>query len=230
MLRHSVLWRLRDTTTPAQAHAMLQGLAFLRMECPMVQAGDYGDDLFGGSSRLRAVPPWERTPWWHGRAEGPPSNFDVALHLDFDGWEGHDAYGDHPAHAAGSAFNETVAWDELTARVDWLYDGKPVMRRGLVRHTEMFVWADEAGDVARSGALETARGLAAFPGLQGLAIGQNIGRLKTDFDWILDVQLDDVAATRQLLEGGLYRQVTEALAGATKYEWTARISHVIRGL
>jgi hypothetical protein len=48
MRRHSVIWRLRDTTTPALQAEMLQGLAYLRMEYPMVRWGDYGEDLFGG--------------------------------------------------------------------------------------------------------------------------------------------------------------------------------------
>jgi len=84
MLRHTALFLHRDTISEDQKLAMLRGLAFLRMECAGVRAGDYGQDLFGGSSPLRAVPPWKRTPRWRARREGPSSNYDVALHLDFD--------------------------------------------------------------------------------------------------------------------------------------------------
>ena len=63
-LRHSVLWILRDTTTPAQQVEMLKGLAYLCMECRDVRAGDYGSDLFGGTKLLRDVRPWDRTPRW----------------------------------------------------------------------------------------------------------------------------------------------------------------------
>lgn len=227
-LRHSVLWTLRDTTTPEQQQDMLRGLAFLCLECMDVRAGDYGSDLFGGSQPLRDVKPYDRTPRWRSPA-GPPANYDMALHLDFDDWAGHDAYGADPVHDAASAFNESVSWEEVTARVDWWYDGPTLSRRGGVRHTAMFLWADGATDEARRRAQDAGRRLEGAAGVDVLSIGDNIGKLTTDFDWILDIQLPDVEATRALVDGEPYAEAMEAIAGATKFEWTARLSHVMRG-
>jgi hypothetical protein len=230
VVRHSVLWLLRDTTTPEQQLNMLKGLAYVRMECAGVVAGDYGADLFGGSSRLREVKPWERTPRWRARHDGPPCNFDVTLHLDFNDWAGFEAYGPDPAHTATAAFNDSVSWDELTARVDWRYDGEPMMGRGLVRHAAMFVWADDVNEILKRGTLDAVQRLQEAPGVQSVTIAHNAGGLATNFDWMLDVQLTDRDATERLLNGQLYTQLMQTVALATKYEWTARISHVMRGL
>jgi len=229
MLRHSVMWVLRDTTTLELQAEMLAGLAYLRMECLMVRAGDYGADLFGGSERLDAVPPRERMPVWRRNADGPPSNYDVALHLDFDDWAAYRGYGPHPAHQAASRFNGSVAWDELTARVDWQYDGDPPTRRGHVKHVAMFVWADGAAAQTKQRAYDAVRRLGDAPGVEAVTIGQNVGKLVSDYDWIMDVQLPDRDATEQFLRGRLYAEAMAAVAAATKYEWTARLSHLMRG-
>ena len=229
MLRHSVIWLLRDSTTPELRVEMLKGLAYLRMECPMVRSGDYGADIFGGSWGMQEVARIERSPIWRRGAEGPPSNYDVALHLDFDDWTGHEEYSADPAHAAASRFNASVSWDELTARVDWYYDGKPPTRRGHVKHVAMFVWADDAAEGARRRALDAVQDLADAPGVEAVALGHNVGRLMSDYDWIMDVQVLDRAAAERLLSGAPYARAMEAVAAATKYEWTARLSHVMRG-
>ena len=195
----------------------------------MVKSGDYGADIFGGSRELRELPQVERSPIWRRRAEGPPSNYDVALHLDFDDWAGHEEYSTDPAHAAASRFNESVSWDEVTARVDWCYDGEPPTRRGHVKHVAMFVWADDAAEDARRRALDAVQGLAAAPGVEAVAVGHNVGKLVSDYDWIMDVQVPDRAAAERLLNGAPYVRAMEAVAAATKYEWTARLSHVMRG-
>lgn len=226
-LRHSVIWLLRDTTTPELRVEMLKGLAFLRMECLMVRTGDYGNDLFGGSRRLGEIPHADRTPVWRRGSEGPPSNYDVALHLDFDDWAEHDAYSADPAHGAGSRFNESVGWDELTARVDWY--GAPPPSHGHVKHVAMFVWADDAHERAKQRAFDAVRALAGVPGVEGVAVAPNVGKLVSDYDWIMDIQLPDRAAAERLLGGAPYARAMEAVAAATKYEWTARLSHVMRG-
>lgn len=229
MLRHTALFIHRDTITDEQRLAMLRGLAFLRLECAGVLAGDYGSDLLGGSRRLLEVPPWERTPRWRGRREGPPSNYDVALHLDFEDEAGMARYVADEAHRAVSRFNASVNVDELTARVDWRYEGPPLIRRGLVRHTAMFVWADEASEVERSLALEAARGLAEAPGVESVAIGESLGTNATDFDWVVDVQLRHGASAEELVGGDGYGEAIDVIARATKHEWTARVTHLMRG-
>jgi hypothetical protein len=223
-----VLWTLRDTTTPELRREMLRGLAFLCLECLDVREGDYGQDLFGGSHPMREIKPWERTPRWR-TPDGPPANYDMALHLDFDDWAGHDAYGTDPTHDATAAFNERVSWEELTARVDWWYEGPTLSRRGGVRHVAMLLWDDDATETAKRRAQDDARRLEAQPGVEHLSIGENVGRLTTDFDWILDIQLAGVDETRSLLDGEPYAAAMRSIAQATKFEWTARLSHVMRG-
>ena len=230
MLRHTAFFLHRDTTTPEHREAMLKGLAYLRFECSSVRALDYGEDVFGGSSRLREIVPWKRTPRWRGRREGPPASFDVALHLDFDDQAGLDAYNHDDAHHRVAIYNASINVGELTARVDWWYDGAPLIRRGHIRHTAMFVWADEADEAARRHAQDAARRLKGAPGVETVTIGQNVGTLTTDYDWILDVQLTDKGATEALVANGLYAEVIREVAAATKYEWTARLSHVMRGV
>jgi hypothetical protein len=229
MLRRTTLFLHRDTISEDQKLAMLRGLAFLRMEGAAVQAVDYGNDLFGGSGPLLAVPPWKRTPRWRARRGGPSSNYDVALHLDFD---------DEAAAAASLAgercravarFNASVTVPEQTARVEWRYDGAPLVRRGLVRHTAMFVWAGEADAAARSRALAAAQSLADAAGVVSAVTGENAGGTAANFDWIVDVQLPDPAAAQALLEGPQYASAMGIIAPATKYEWTARVTHVMRG-
>ena len=229
MLRHTALFLHRDTISEDQKLAMLRGLAFLRMECAGVRAGDYGEDLFGGSRPLLAVPPWKRTPRWRARREGPPCNYDVALHLDFDDEAALARYRDDEHHRAVARRNAAVNVPDLTARIDWRYDGNPLIRRGLVRHTAMFVWTAEADAAARSRALAAARTLADAPGVVSAVTGQNAGGPAANFDWILDVQTQDPPAARGLVEGPRYAEAMGIIAPATKHEWTARVTHVMRG-
>ena len=208
---------------------MLKGLAFLRTECLSVRHGDYGEDLFGGSRDLRLASLTERTPMWRREGGAPPSNFDIALHLDFEDLEGADDYSADPTHTAASRFNESVSWDELTARVDWLYDGDAPTRRGHVKHVAMFVWADDLGDAERQRALDAVQKLDALDGVERLTVGHSVQRLTSDYDWILDVQLPDRPAAERLVSGAEYARAMEAVAAATKYEWTARVTHLMRG-
>ena len=245
MLRHTTLFLHRDTASEEQKIAMLRGLAFLRLECAGIRAGDYGDDLFGGSGPLRAVPPWKRTPRWRARREGPPCNYDVALHLDFEDDVTLVRYLADEHALAVARFHAAVAVPELTARVHWRYDGAPLIRRGLVRHTALFVWTAEADAAARSRTLAAARSLADAPGVLSAVTGENAagppgggpaghyeikaGGPTANFDWILDVQLQDAAAARGFVEGPHYAEAAGIIASATKHEWTARITHVMRG-
>jgi hypothetical protein len=229
VLRHTAFFIHRDTTTPEQQFEMLKGLAFLQSECAGPVAGDYGQDLFGGSARLREIKPHKRTPRWRGRAEGPPANYDVALHLDFDDQAGMDAYNADEVHHTIGEFNASINDPELTARVDWWYDGPPLTNRGLIRHTAMFLWADEADEAQRGKALDAVRGFANAPGVESFLIGENIGTLTTDYDWIYDVQLASREATQQFLKGDVFAGAMKAVAPVTKYEWTARLSHLMRG-
>jgi hypothetical protein len=229
VLRHTAFFIHRETTTPELQFEMLKGLGFLRSECAGPVAGDYGEDLFGGSHRLRDIKPHERTPKWRGRTEGPPSEFDVALHLDFEDEAGLEAYNHDDIHHRIGAFNASINEPELTARVDWWYDGPPLTRRGHVRHTAMFVWTDEADAAQRKATLDAVRRFEEAPGIDSVTIGENVGPLTTDYDWLYDVQLTDIDAARSLLDSKLYRDILTTVAPATKYEWTARLTHKMRG-
>jgi hypothetical protein len=206
---------------------MLQRLAYLGTEPSMVRSGDYGADLFGGTEPLHEVHPWERPPYWRRNGDdGPPSNFDLALHLDFDDWDDFRAYASDPTHNAASDSNKVTSFDEFTARVDWYYEGDvPPTRAGHVKHAAMFVWSDESSESERSAAIAGVEGLAGTDGVERVLVGHNVGELTTDYDWIMDLELPDADTARSLLDGGAYREAMETVAAVTKYEWTARLSH-----
>ena len=230
MLRHTAFFLHRDNITPEQQSVLLRGLAYLRMECAGVKAGDYGSDINGGSVRLREIKPYNRTPRWRARLDGPPSNYDVALHLDFDDESGLREYNGDDTHHQIGAYNESVCRPELTARIDWVYAGSPLIRKGLIRHTAMFLWTDEADEGAKRRSLNAVRRLEEAPGVEAVTIGEASGeRLTTDFDWIMDVQLIDRAAADMLLMSDLYSEIMNTVIPNTKHEWTARLTHVMHG-
>ncbi len=229
MLRHTAFFIHRDTTTPAHRYVMLNGLAALATDCAGPVAGDSGEDIFGGSARLREIKPFKRTPRWRGRAEGPPSNYDVALHLDFDDQAGLDAYNDDQIHHTIGDYNASINEPELTARVDWWYDGPPRTKPGLIRHTAMFVWTDESSAAERERAQAAVRGLESESGVDSLLVADNVGPLTTDYDWLFDIHLNDEAAAKQLIESNAYAEAIKTVAGATKHEWTAQVTHRMRG-
>lgn len=230
MLRHTAFFLSRDTITPSERLIMLKGLAYMRFECPSVRALDYGVDLFGGSSHLKDTKSWERIPLWKASTTGPVFNYDVALHLDFDDKAGLDAYNDDDTHHEVGAYDAAVSLGEFTARIDYWYDGPPSIARGLVRHSSMFLWADDATDTAKKLATDAFLGLADGPGVDRVAVGENVGATTTDYDWIVDMHVSDADATAALLTSDAYAEVLAAVIPATKYEWTARLSHTMRGL
>jgi hypothetical protein len=230
VLRHTAFFLLRPDSGPAEQLNMLKGLAHMRFNCPSVSALDCGEDIFGGSSRLREVKPFTRTPRWRGAVEGPPSNYDVALMLDFVDQDALKRYDDDPVHHEVGDYNASVGDPELTARVDWEYDGEPLIRRGHVRHSEMFVWRDDTPEEVREEAIARLRGLESERGVESLHVARNVGPLTTDYDLILDVQVPDRDTAAALLEGEAYAETMRAIAPVTKYEWTARLTHVMRGM
>lgn len=230
MLRHTALFLHRDTTTPGEVVHMCKGLAYMRFECDSVRALDYGTDLFGGSGRLREVKPWRRTPLWRAERTGPVASYDVALHLDFDDEAGLAAYDNNDTHHEVGDYNAAVSFGEFTARVDYWYDGPPLIQRGLIRHTALFIWHETADEATRQAAQDAVRELESVPGVLRVTIGQNVGKLTTDYDWIMDVQVDSAESARSLLSSEAYSALNERLANATKFQWTARLTHQMRGL
>jgi hypothetical protein len=230
MLRHSAFFMFREETTLEDAVQMLKGLAYMRFACPSVRALDFGLDEFGGSSLLREVKPWKRQPRWRSRKLGPAVNYDVALHLDFDDQAGMDAYNEDDVHHEVAVYNASICRGEITARVDWWYDGPPLITKNQIKHSAMFVWADEADEASRAAALDAVKALETAPQVQQITIGRNIGTLTTDFDGIIDIRCAGRAAANELIASEEYAQAMKQLGEVTQYEWTARLTHLMHGL
>ena len=187
---------------------MLQGLASLLDECPTVLGGDYGESL----APLRK-----------------PSDYDVALHLDFADEKGYAGYVAHPTHVAVSGFNATLAVEGRTTRVDWPYDGPSRVGPRRVRHCAAFIWAAEGTPERRADALAAVGGLGAQPGVISTVAALDTGGDPRASDWILDVELEDEAAARSLLGSAAYRDAMAAVAVAVDPGRTARVTHAERG-
>ncbi|GFG54481.1 hypothetical protein CQY20_00615 [Mycolicibacterium agri] len=230
MLRHSAFFMFREETTLEQAVQMLKGLAYMRFACPSVRALDFGLDEFGGSALLREVKPWKRQPRWRSRKLGPAVSYDVALHLDFDDQAGMDAYNTDDVHHEVAVYNASICRGEETARVDWWYDGPPLITKNQYKHAAMFVWADEADEASRAAALDAVKALETLPEVQQVTIGKNIGTLTTDFDGIIDIRCADKADAEKLISGEQYTQAMKQLGEVTQYEWMARLTHQMHGM
>jgi hypothetical protein len=229
VLRHTAFFMLKEGNGPDEMQWMQKGSAYMRFTAAGPTAIDFGSDLFGGSLKLSGTKPWDRTPRWRAATEGPPCDYDVALHLDFEDEAGLEAYNRDDVHHEIAAYNAAVCQGELTARIDWWYDGEPLMTPGQVRHTAMFVWRDDLDEGGKERALAEVKRLGDEAGVEQLTLGTNVGTLKTDYDWIVDLRLPDADAAKQLIEGDGYRETMLMLSRTTKYEWTARLTHLMHG-
>ncbi len=230
MLRHSALFLLRPGNGPEEMKRMQMGSAYMRFTAAGPVAIDFGSDLFGGSLHLYDTKPWDRTPRWRAATFGPPSSFDVALHLDFADEAGLEAYNKDDIHHEVAVYNAEASQGELTARVDWWYDGDvPLITPGHVRHAAMFLWRDDVAEDAKRAAIDAVRRLEGADGVERVTIGTGVGSLKTDFDWLLDVQLPDAETAERLLASDAYLEAIRVVSSATKHEWTARITHMMHG-
>jgi hypothetical protein len=227
VLRHSVFFLWGEHATKEQKLVALKGLAYLSYACPTIRRLDFGTDLLGGSKPLLESKPWERTPLWRASKTGPVFNYDMALHEDFDDEEGLVAYNAHPAHYEVGVYNESIDREEQTARVDWWYDGPPRVEKGLIRYSSMFVWRDEATEAQKDDVREAFRALnGAVPSLRSLVVGDNINhKSTTGYDFIIDAHFDDLAGFVACREHPAFKEALALAAVATKYEWTARITH-----
>jgi hypothetical protein len=228
VLRHTALFIWRDTTDDAQKLVAKKGLAYLSYGCPSVRAVDFGTDLLGGSTELLTVKPWKRTPLWHARASGPPSNFDMALHLDFDDQAGLDAYNHDDVHHEVGVYNASVCRGERTARVDWWYEGPSRIEEGGVRHSCLYLWDDDTSSTQKDDVRAAFQALEGdVPGVRSVAVGDNVGTLTTDYDLIVDTHFVDLSDAEMAFDHPAYKEAVGLLAAATKYEWTARITHTM---
>lgn len=229
MLRHTAFFMLKEGNGPVEMKWMQKGSAYMRFTAAGPVAIDFGSDLFGGSLHLSETKPWERIPRWRAAIAGPPCDYDVALHLDFEDEAGLVAYNEDDVHHEIAAYNASVCQGELTARIDWWYEGDSLIAPGHVRHTAMFIWKDEVDETSKERTLAEVKRLADEPGVERLTLGRGVGGLKTDYDWIVDLQLPDAHATERLRNSDGYGEVMRTLSAVTKYEWTARLSHTMHG-
>ena len=227
MLRHTALFVWRDTATEPQKLVALKGLAYLSYGCPSARRVDFGADQLGGSTPMIELKPWKRTPPWKARQSGLPYNYDMILQLDFDDQEGMDAYNTDPVHHEVGVYNESVCRPERTARIDWWYDGPPRIEKGLFHQVALFLWQDEATDTQKDEVREAFRALnGAVPSLKSLVTGDGtIGTLTTDYDLIVDAIFNDLDDVKAYAEHPAYKEALALAVGATKNEWTARITH-----
>jgi len=229
MLRHTAFFMLKEGNGTEEMRWMQKGSAFMRFTAVGPVAIDFGSDLFGGSLGLAETKPWDRTPRWRAATEGPPCDYDVALHLDFEDEAGLQEYNKDDVHHEIAVYNASVCQGELTARIDWWYEGAALIAPGHVRHSAMFIWKDYLDEASKERALTEVKRLGDEAGVERLTLGTGVGELKTDYDWILDLQLPDEDAADKLIKSEGYRDVMQALSGSTKYEWTARMTHQMHG-
>jgi len=229
VLRHTAFFMLKEGNGLDEMRWMQKGSAYMRFTAAGPIAIDFGSDLFGGSLHLSETKPWDRTPRWRAAMEGPPCDYDVALHLDFEDDAGLEAYNKDDVHHEIAVYNASVCQGEMTARIDWWYEGAPLMAPGHVRHSAMFLWKDDLDEVSKERALTEVKRLGDEPGVERLTIGTGVGALKTDYDWLVDLQLPDADAAEKLIKGDGYGEAMRALSAATKYEWTARMTHAMHG-
>ena len=229
MLRHTAFFMLKEGNGDEEMRWMQKGSAFMRFTAAGPAAIDFGQDLFGGSLHLKDTKPWDRTPRWRAATAGPPCDYDVALHLDFEDEAGLEAYNKDDVHHEIAIYNAAVSQGEMTARIDWWYEGGPLIVPGHARHAAMFVWKDDVDDEAKERALAEVKRLGDEADVERVTLGTGVGTLATDYDWILDAQLPDPGAAERFVKGEGYAETMRMLADVTKYEWTARMTHTMHG-
>ena len=98
-----------------------------------------------------------------------------------------------------------------------------------MRHTSLFLWADEVADAQKTEVRDAFAALGgSSAGLRSVLVADNVGTLRTDYDVIVDAELDDLKSAEALFASEAFSAALDLAAAATKYEWTARITHPIR--
>jgi hypothetical protein len=141
-----------------------------------------------------------------------------------------DDYNNDDVHHEVAVYNASICRGEETARVDWWYDGAPLITKNQYKHAAMVIFSDDSDESSRESALEAVKSLGDLPEVQQVAIGKNIGTLKTDFDCIVDIRCADRASVEKLLAGEEYADAMRQIGAVTQYEWTARLTHLMHGL
>ena len=228
MLRHTALFMWRDTTDDNQKLVAKKGLAYLNYGCPSVRAVDFGSDPFGGSAPLLEIKPWDRTPLWHARPSGPPSDFDMALHLDFDDQAGLDAYNHDDVHHEVGVYNASIAEESAPLVSTGGTTDRPASKKGASSLLPVPLGRRRSRSSQKSdvrAAFLAVEG--ATPGCGSVMVGDNVGTLTTDYDLIVDVHFADLTDASTAWSTPPISEALALVAASTKYEWTARITHTM---
>ena len=201
MIRHTVLFVWADGVTQEQKERVKDGMSYCYFASGVL-ALDFGEDL--------------------GLV---PTQFELALlhdHRDREAW---DEYNKNAAHHRAGEFIKTVTKPDLAARVDWIYDG-PAPRRGGVRHTALYRWA-EGTDAAQKDAARAALGAlrTACPTVRALDFGDDLGWYPPNYDWIVEAQFDDVEGLQAFIDHPAQREAAAAIAAVTAPDGIAQNQH-----
>jgi hypothetical protein len=206
LIRRIVLWRWNDGATPERRLRAKEGLAYIRF-AGLVEDLDFGEDL--------------------GADLGPGRAFDLALirdHVDRASW---DAYVDDPHHKRVGDDIDTITRMDLTARIDYRYDGPP-SSRGAIRHVAMFRWRAPLDDAQRASLGRELEGLrTACPSVRVLAYGDDLGLGTGHVDWVLEAHFDDLDAARSFFGDPTQQAVASMLDALSDADRTARLQHRI---
>ena len=133
-------------------------------------------------------------------ASGPPSSFDVALHLDFADEAGLEAYNKDDVHHEVAVYNAEVSQGSSRPGSTGGTTAMPPDNAWPGVTTRCSCGRTRSRKTGREPPSTRCAGSRTPPELSG-DVGTGVGSLKTDFDWILDVQLRDAEAAERLMAG-----------------------------
>lgn len=207
VIRRVVLWRWRDGVTPQQRLAAKEGLAYISYGSPSVSSFDFGEDL----------------------ALDGNSNYGLAMlrdHRDKSAW---DVYDVDPHHYRVGGFIDTLTHEDLTARADYLYDGR-APRRPEVRHLALRVWRAGVSDADKAGAKRALAGLRIdCPGVLALEIADDLGFAGAGrADIVVEAHFAGETEAAEFLRHPARAEVEAQLDLLTDAARTATIEHRVR--
>jgi len=147
-------------------------------------------------------------------------------HRDKASW---DLYDVDATHFRVGGFIDTLTHEDLTARADYLYDGR-VARRGEVRHVSLYVWRE---GVDRDARREAGRALAALrgelPSLLALEVADDLGYAGAGrADLVVEAHFAGPEDAERFRASPAVAEVDALLERLTEPGRTARIEHRVR--
>jgi hypothetical protein len=201
MIRHTVLFVLTDDATEDQVLRAKEGMAYCYYASEVLTL-DLGEDL--------------------GLA---PTRFKLALfhdHRDRAAW---DKYNENDTHHRVGEWIKAMTQPGEAARVDWVYEG-PESRRGAVRHTALYRWAEGIGDDRKAEVRSQLAALSsAVPSIRALMVGDDLGWYPPNYDWIVEAHFDDVDGLREFTEHPAQRAMAAVLEEASQPRGIAQFQH-----